>query len=199
MTRNKIHCISHHKPFSFDMLSLVTWLDSLITRHRHKGQTELQLWMSVCVYACLPWTICSMVAMLAAVACLVNRSANTASCALLIFLIMGTSIWWTFSLCCTENSNFNLSPCPCPPPIPNHSISLTYRSLSIILTLSLLPLLFSNLVSIRMLNLGRNDTYGVTKGKIGEKRVEARDRVEAGRRWDPLILERDELCCIRVQ
>lgn len=181
------------------MLSLVTWLGSLITKHRHKGQTELQLWISLCYYACSPWTECIMVATLTAAASLVNRSANVASCALLIFLKRSTSIWWTFPLCCRENGNFTLSPFS--PPFPNHSISLTYRSLSIILTLSLSPLLFSNLVSIRMLNLERNDTYGVTKGKNGggEKRVEARDRVEAGCRLDPLILERDELCCIRVQ
>lgn len=78
--------------------------------------------------------------------------------------------------------SFPLPPPPPPPASsPNHSISLTSRSLSVILTLSLSPLLFSNLVSMRMLNLERNDTYGVTRGKNGEKRVEGRDR-ESGRR-----------------
>lgn len=49
-------------------------------------------------------------------ASLVNRSANVASSALLIFLKRGTSIWWTFPLCCRENSNFTLSPFSPPPP-----------------------------------------------------------------------------------
>lgn len=79
------------------------------------------------------------------------------------------------------------------PLLANHSIFLTSRSLSLILTLSLSPLLFSNLVSIRMLNLGRNDTYRVTRGKNEEKELRGRD-TESGSscRLDLLILENDE-------
>lgn len=68
------------------------------------------------------------------------------------------------------------SPCLLLPLSPNHSIFLTSRLRSVILTLSLSPLLFSNLVSIRMLNLGRNDTYGVTRGKNGRNWLRGRDR-----------------------
>lgn len=41
---------------------------------------------------------------------LVNRSANSAFCALLVFLVMATSIWWTFSWHCRENCNSSHSP-----------------------------------------------------------------------------------------
>lgn len=64
MTWNKVHHISLHKPISFDMLSLVAWLDSLTTKHRHKGQTELQLWIPLRFYPCSSRTECIMVATL---------------------------------------------------------------------------------------------------------------------------------------
>lgn len=57
----------------------------------------------------------------------------------------------------------------------NHSIAFTSRWLSDILTLLLSPLLFSNLVSIRMLNLGRSDTYRVTRGKNGGEGLRSSD------------------------
>lgn len=175
MTWNKVHHISLHKPISFDMLSLVAWLDSLTTKHRHKGTDRIA---TVNSPAFLSMFVSDRMHHGSDAASLVNRSANVASSALLIFLKRGTSIWWTFPLCCRENSNFTLSPFSPPPPFPNHSISLTYRSLSIILTLSLSPLLFSNLVSIRMLNLERNDTYGVTKGKNGGGKKGLRPEIE---------------------
>lgn len=102
-------------------------------------------------------------------ACLVNRSANSAFCALLVFLVMDTSLWWTFSLRCRENCYFST----CSPFL--QSLHLLHL-LSVILTLLLSPLLFSNLVSMRMLNLGRNDTYRVTWGKNGRKGLRNRDR-----------------------
>lgn len=115
-----------------------------------------------------------------------NRSANSAFCALFVFLVIGTSLWWTLSLCCRENCYFSTSLFLLSS---SHSIFLT-RS-SVILTLLLSPLLFSNLVSMRMLNLGRNDTYGVTRGKSGPGRgwgSESREQISVAAtetRWAP--------------
>lgn len=119
MTWNKIHRISLHKLNSaspyFDMLCLVPWLRSGNIRARQSCNC---LWMSLCVFLCvlaldkMQHGSCAQRA-----ACLVNRSANTALCALLVFLVMGTSIWWTFSLRCRENDDFSHSIC-LPPPFP---------------------------------------------------------------------------------
>lgn len=174
MTWNKVHHISLHKPISFDMLSLVAWLDSLTTKHRHKGQTELQLWIPLRFYPCSSRTECIMVATLH----LWLIDLPMLHLLLCLFSLKGAHPFDEHFLCAAEKIAISLFLLSLPPPFPNHSISLTYRSLSIILTLSLSPLLFSNLVSIRMLNLERNDTYGVTKGKSGGGKKGLRPEIE---------------------
>lgn len=118
MTSNKIHHISFHKPvFIFWHAGsgyLIPWLQSADT-----GPDRVAC---VCERLCSCISAldeCSMAAVLTAVACLANRSASTAFCALLVSLVMGTSVWWTFSLCCIENCNFSLSPFPHSPPPPS--------------------------------------------------------------------------------
>lgn len=106
---------------------------------------------------------------------------------------MCTSILLTFYLSRTDNCNFLLSSHPCPPPL-----SLIIPSLSplasFILTLSLSPLLFWNLVSMRMLNLGRNDTCGrCMRQKKRKKKLhfwtESRHWMQSGCRLDPVRWE----------
>lgn len=115
VTWNKIPHIFLHKlncrsPY-FDMLVLVTWLFPWLQSTNTRARQSFNcLWLSVCVYVRSPLIKCSMAAVLTAAACLVNRSANTAFCALLVFLVMGTSMWWTFFLCCSENCNFSPFP-----------------------------------------------------------------------------------------
>lgn len=107
------------------LLLLFPWWQSADTRARQEFSNNCN---SVCCL-CMG-TKCSTASALTAAACLLNRSANSAFCALLVSLVMGTSMWWTFSLRCRENCNFFPPPCLPHPPTPSPLITPSFSPLA---------------------------------------------------------------------
>lgn len=193
MKHDSPHSLSQVYPSKFWQFGLVV---SLTAQCRHKSQTE-QLFVNLCVLA-----LDKMENGRRAhhTACLVNRSANSAFCALLVFLVMGTSLWWTFSLCCRENCYFSSSHC------------LTYSSSFLITPSFALQTCSQSYLRCCYLRCCSRISYqcgcwtwggmiptGWQEVKMWEKG--GRTEIEGGNaecRLVTLILKRDELCCIHV-
>lgn len=116
-----------------DILGLVSWLSSITSfiRNRELMDVLVNVWVCLCALA-VHWMQHGRNDQHPAH--LVNRSANSAYCALLVFPVMATSIWWTFFFCVAlqrklQFLSFPFVFLPCPPPL-SSLITLSFSPLA---------------------------------------------------------------------